>query len=243
MNHPILLSGHQPEFWPWMGFFHKIYIADKFAIVDHINFQKKNYQDRIRIRTNHDGLFKWIHVPIQKTGDIRFTPINEIMIDNQINWKEEQLLLLKNSYQKAPYFNEVFKFINEIYDATYLKLADLNITIIKKLCEKMDIQKQIFLTSEHNIHGQKTELLVNMCKIFNCAGYISGETAKVYFDPLLFKNNKLIHKFRITPRFEYDSFWKPFLPGMSILDCLFSTGFCKTEDIIKKTDYVLEKSQ
>lgn len=234
-----MLSGHQPEFWPWLGYFHKVFIADKFAIVDHINFQKKNYQDRIKIRTNQGDSFKWIHVAIYKTGDIRFIPINEIKINNERKWKEEQLTLLKNSYGKAPCFDEIFQFIKGIYEHDYSRLSDLNIEIIKKLCERLNIDTPIFITSNYNIPGQKTELLVNMCKTFNCDGYISGETAKTYFDPSIFKNNKLIHKFRITPKFAYISFWKPFMPGMSILDCLFSVGFKEAENIIKREQYEL----
>ncbi len=61
----MILVGHQPEYLPYLGFFYKVGKADKFVFVNHVQFQKKGFQNRNRIRTGigSDG-WTWLTIPV-----------------------------------------------------------------------------------------------------------------------------------------------------------------------------------
>ena len=47
-----VVSIHQPEYLPWLGFFKKMMNSELFVFLDDVQFRKKGWQNRNRIRTN-----------------------------------------------------------------------------------------------------------------------------------------------------------------------------------------------
>ena len=41
---------HQPEFMPWLGYFHKMKMADVYVILDKVQFKKRYFENRNYIR-------------------------------------------------------------------------------------------------------------------------------------------------------------------------------------------------
>ena len=99
----MIVAGHQPEFIPYMGFFSKISKADVFVIVDHIQFNKKYFQNRNKIKTREGWM--WLTVPVITKG--RFEQkIREVEINNSLNWQRKHWASITLNYQKAPFFKE-----------------------------------------------------------------------------------------------------------------------------------------
>ncbi len=44
-----VVSIHQPNFFPWYPFFHKLKQADMFVILENCQFEKNNYQNRFNL--------------------------------------------------------------------------------------------------------------------------------------------------------------------------------------------------
>ena len=63
---PMRLVGHQPEFLPWLGFFHKLTLGDMYMIVDNVQFKKKHFENRNRIYARGEAL--WLTVPVHTQG-------------------------------------------------------------------------------------------------------------------------------------------------------------------------------
>jgi hypothetical protein len=57
----MVLAIHQPQYMPWVGYFHKMASADLFVFLDDVQFKKNEWQHRNRIR-NADG-WQWLSVP------------------------------------------------------------------------------------------------------------------------------------------------------------------------------------
>src|SRR5262249_5427777 len=69
---PVLVAGHQPHYLPWIGYFNKIEQSSRFCLVDSVQFVKKWFQNRNKIRTKTGDV--WLTVPV-KTHDRFEQPI------------------------------------------------------------------------------------------------------------------------------------------------------------------------
>ena len=72
---------HQANYFPYLGFFHKINQADVFVIQDDIKFVNK-VTNRNKIISSSG--YTWINVPIKKGH--KSLPIMDVKINNEIPW-------------------------------------------------------------------------------------------------------------------------------------------------------------
>jgi len=232
----MILVGHQPEYLSYVGFFYKAAKADKFIFVDHVQFLKKSFQNRnkIRIAPGSSG-WTWLTVPIITKGK-RFQKINEVEIDNSVRWGEKHWKTIYFNYKERPFFNDHKDFFENLYAKKWEMLADLNEEIICYLFEKLGIGAPIYKSSDYNFNGAKTDLLIEMCDKLGADTYLSGVGAKTsgYVAEEEFKKHGLHHIFSDFEHPVYVQKFKPFIPGMSIIDFLFNCGAEQFKEMIKK---------
>ena len=168
---------HQPEHFPYMGFFEKLKACDVFVLLDDVQYKKNNFQNRNRF-LNKQGIEEWFTVQIEKGSSRRL--INEIKVSKQTLWKEKIINKLKHNFKKDYSF---------IYD--YDLLVDINKASIEYAMKKMKIEKQIVKSSDIEKSGKKTELLISICKSLGASSYVSGIGGKNYLDIELFKKNNI----------------------------------------------------
>lgn len=225
----MILTGHQPEYLPYIGFFNKIMHADKFVLVDHIQFNKKNWQNRNKIRTVNGWV--WLTVPVYSKN--KFTQsINEVEINNTGRWKDKHWKTIYLNYKKAPYFNDFADFFKNIYARSWIKLVNLNEEIIRYLFTVLKINIKIYKSSELNVEGKKTDLVIDLCKKLNADAYLSGEGAKEYINESTFRETGLKSYFRKMEHPIYKQQFESFEPYISVIDLLFNCGAKKSSKII-----------
>ena len=81
---------HQPDFMPYAGFFHRFLNADLYIALDHVQFVKgtsRAWTHRDKIKTTKGD--QWLTVST-KSAPLN-TPINQIQLSDDINWKENNL--------------------------------------------------------------------------------------------------------------------------------------------------------
>ena len=86
-------------------------------------------------------------------------------------------------------FNLDSDLLNFIYDGD--SLVSMNHRSITHCRTKLKIKTDVVLSSDLNVGGSKTELLVNLCKEVGATTYLSGKGGLDYLDKDLFKNIKL----------------------------------------------------
>lgn len=235
----MILSGHQPEYLPYLGFFYKVAKADKFVLVDHVQYLQKSFQNCNRVRTapGANG-FTWLTVPVASRGK-RYQKINEAAIDNSTVWGKKHWKTIYLNYKKAPFFSEHEDFFEKLYLKKWDKLADLTETIIYYLVERLGIKTPLVKSSDYNFTGKKTDLLIEMCRQFGADAYLSGSgvrnyadegkieketTKKSYVDEEKFKASGLKHIFSDFHQPVYPQKFKPFISNFSVIDLLFNCG-------------------
>lgn len=95
----------QPGYLPWLGFFELMYNCDIFVLLDDVQYTKKDWRSRNRIRTK--GGWIWLTVPVF-TKNKRFQFINEVKINYFEDWGRKHLESIKINYSRTRYFNIYF---------------------------------------------------------------------------------------------------------------------------------------
>jgi hypothetical protein len=166
---------HQPEHFPYMGFFEKMKSADLFVILDNVKFQgKRSWQNRNLIKLKNGTDF-WLTVPIAKNSyDLK---INEVQIAPDYGWKKKLLKTVKLNLGVD---------LTDVYNSE--TLMEVNMKSIKYCREQLDITTPMVFASDMDILGTKTERIYNICKNVNATKYISGLGSKDYMDLSVFKD-------------------------------------------------------
>ena len=226
----MIVTIHQPEHMPWLGFFDKVRQADTVVLLDNVQFRKNYFQNRNKIRTQNG--WAWITAPIVKAGHDLL--INEVKIAPENKWKIENWNLINSAYQKAPYFKKYGEDTRKIYLNDWERLCDLNIALINYFLKILGIERNVAIASKLGIQPGKggTEVNLNICREMDADIYLSGISGKDYLEESKFTGQgiKVIYQEFYHPI--YKQLYEPFLPGMSIIDLLFNHGD-KSPDILK----------
>lgn len=225
----MIISAHQPEYLPYLGFFYKMAKADKFILVDKIQFSTGGFQNRNRIRTasDHRG-WAWLTVPVISSGR-GYQEINEVKIDNSIPWGRQHWKAVYFNYKKTPFFDMYEEFFKKLYSKKWQKLADLNETIIYYIKDELGIKTPIAKSLEPEVKGDKIDRIINLCKEFKADSYLSGPGAKnpgekSYVEEEKFENKNFKLIFSDFNHPVYPQRFEPFLQNMSVIDLLFNCG-------------------
>lgn len=224
----MIISAHQPEYLPYLGFFYKMAKADKFILVDHIQYYDGSFQNRNRIRSSNSQGWLWLTVPVITSGK-GYQKINEVKIDNSTPWARQHWKAIYFNYKRSPFFDMYSDSFKKMYLKNWNKISDLNENIIFYLKEKIGIETPIAKSSDYDFKGHKADLIVEICKKFEAETYLSGpgltaEGGKHYIEgeKLGINNIKLIFTEFKHPI--YPQRFTPFLEKMSAIDLLFNCG-------------------
>jgi len=228
----MIIAVHQPEYLPYIGFFHKLMNCDKFVLLDHVQFSKNVFQNRNRIRMDTGEVM--LTVPIFTKGK-HDQSISEVQIDNKRNWQNKHWRSIVLNYHKAEFFDEYKKFFEEIYSKKWETLTPLNETIIRYLANQLGINIEMVKSSEFKPAGSKTDMLIEICKKLNANTYLSGEGGRRYVDITKFEANDTTCLFTNFKHPNYIQQFEPFIPNMSVIDLMFNHGSKTSRKLIQKS--------
>ena len=216
----MIVSIHQPDYIPYLGYFYKIEKSDLFIFLDDVQFSNNNMHHWNKIKTPQGECR--LKIPVKYDfGD----HINEVSTKDQLNWKQKHLKTIEMNYSRCRYFNEIFKEFKMILLENYTNLSYMNIAINMHICKKFEFKTNYQLASNFAIKTKKENRVIDICKAAGANTYISGNGARVYQSSEHFKDNGINLVYTNYSSFEYDQQWKGFLPNLSVLDYIFNCGY------------------
>lgn len=211
----------QPGYLPWLGFFELMYKCDVFVLFDDVQYTKKDWRNRNRIRTKQGWI--WLTVPVC-TKNKRLQLINETKIKPCVNWRQKHLRALEINYRKAKYFNSYVSYFERLYAIDWEYLADLNAEIISWIAKTLNIKTSIIRSSVLNTKGKKEDKIINICKKLGAVELYDSKAAQNILDLEKFNQEKIRIEFQDYQHPVYKQIYEPFLPYMSAIDLLFQYG-------------------
>ena len=213
---------HQPQYLPWLPYFLKIQQCDVFIILDTVSFQKNGLQNRNQIKTAQGP--HWLTVPVyQNLGQKIF----DVRIDNSSDWRRKHWQTIKHNYGKTQAFKSFEKDLEDIYLREWDGLCELNIGMMQMMMRLMKINTPVLRSSQMNVTGIASDLVLNLCLEVGAKRYITGIGGEGYLNPRGFQNAglELVYKESTLPEGYPQLFPRAgFINYLSALDILLNCG-------------------
>jgi hypothetical protein len=224
---------HQPDFLPYIGFFHRLVHADMFIVLDNaqfVNGTSKSWTHRDKIKTPQGE--KWISLSLQKTS--LNTPISDVLLSNATDWRSSNLNVIKTHYQKAPFFQEIFPEIERLYAFKCERMMDFNMESIKLLLKLFGIDVQIVYASAYpEVTTMSNQRIVDLVKKVGGTKYLSGVGARAYYDPAPFEAGGVEVQWQEFIHPTYPQMYGEFIPFLSSIDLFFNCGIVESRKILR----------
>lgn len=127
----------QSNYIPWKGYIDAIALVDEFILYDDVQYTRRDWRNRNKIKTPQ-GLV-WLTIPVEVKGKY-YQKIKEVKVSDH-RWVEKHLKTIKHNYARAGCFDEVFPFIEQIYEQAtgYSFLSDINYLFLSEICKYLGI--------------------------------------------------------------------------------------------------------
>lgn len=220
-----LVAIHQPNFFPWLGFFDKIRRADAFIFLDDVDYPRAgsgsmgSWTNRVRICIQ--GEARWITCPVQRMP--LGSPISAARIDDSQPWRQKLLRTLEVNYRRSPRYVDAMALLQPLIETTEQRLADLNMGAVAAIAAHLGVSARFMRQSALAYSGQATDLLVSLVRAAGGNAYLAGGGAGGYQVDAAFAGSGLELVMQgFTPR-PYGDLAR-FLPGLSVIDYLMHDG-------------------
>ncbi|MBE2986048.1 WbqC family protein [Campylobacter sp. RM12920] len=212
----------QSNYIPWKGYFDLINMVDEFIFYDDMQYTKRDWRNRNKIKTLN-GL-AWLSIPVEVKGKF-FQKINETKISEK-DWVKKHWQSISHNYSKAKYFKDYKDIFEDLYlNCSEEYLSQINYKFITTINKILDIDTKLRWSSEFKLIDGQTEKLIGICKECDADIYLSGPAAKDYFDEGLAEKEGIKMEWMDYSGYkEYTQLHPPFEHGVSILDLLFNEG-------------------
>jgi hypothetical protein len=230
----LIISIHQPSYFPWLGMLDKIRKCDVFMVMDEVQLSDSAYQHRNLFLTA-DGNPKFLTIPLVKKNYLK-RPFREIEIASP-DWRVKHLNFIWNTYRKHPYANEVMSRVATFYATEYDLLADAVVASMRLSFEFFGIKTRMILqsTMDYDRSLRRGELVIALVRAAGGNCYISGTGAQSYLEESAFTGGLSLR---------YNIFHHPiyaqkgaatFQAGLACLDVLFNLGIDGARSLLAGT--------
>ncbi len=225
---------HQPNFFPWLGYFDKLARSDVFVLLDHVQFPKTGGIWSNRVKLAIGGEARWITAPIVRTvhGVRRY---DEVEFQPGQSWREKFVKTLAANYAKATHYRACMEWLEPIILDPEPRLARYNRNAIVQIAGHIGLRTDhMRSSSELAVQGHATELLIGLTHAVAADSYLCGGGADGYQDDDAFASAGIALRYQAFPHPVYpQGRSESFLPGLSIIDALMHCGAAGVRNMLQ----------
>jgi hypothetical protein len=214
----------QPTYLPWLGYVDLIDQVDKFVFLDSVQFEKRSWQQRNRIKGPHGLILLTVPVMVKQRFDQAIAHV-------AISEPQERLKhgrAVEMNYRRARYFEKYWPDFSSALETGWRTglLCDLNIALIRWCMQQLGIDKPVVRASEMMPTGKRSGLLANLCEHLRADQYLSplGSAAYLLEEEEQFGSRQIEVTFQHYEHPEYEQLFPPFVPYASVIDLIFNLG-------------------
>ncbi|GAP21742.1 WbqC family protein [Leptolinea tardivitalis] len=215
----------QSMYFPWVGMLEQIRLADSYVYYDDVQFShgvSNNRINRIQVKTEQGQ--KWMTIPIR---DFHFgQKIDEVLIDDRKDWRNQHRQILQQAYKGAPFKNEMLELVDRVFSKSFTTLADVARASTMELAEYFDIvEGKMFVDSKTmNIGGSSDKRVLDIVLALGGNIYVTGLGARNYMDFEMFNTAGVQVRFMQYRCIPYPQLHGEFTPYVTGLDLVANCG-------------------
>jgi len=227
---------HQPNFFPWLGYFDKIARADEFIFMDNVQFPKTGGVWSNRVKLMIGGEARWVTAAIDRNySGIR--QIREMYFLSSNPWRQKMLKSLESNYRKHPFYTDVMTPLESLIMNPESNIAEYNIYAVTEICKLIGLEhNKLRRSSEFETDKVSNELLCELTSQVGGTVYMCGGGADGYQDEQVFQKLRIQLKYQHFKHPEYNQYGrKSFTSGLSLIDSAMNLGWKPLANILSGT--------
>jgi hypothetical protein len=177
----MIVAAHQPAYLPWLGYLAKLAAADRFVVMDDLQYEAQNFQNRNRIKLDTGPA--WITVPVERGS------LCDRIVDKRIahttnprhDWRRRTWATIETHYRRAPFFARYAPELRAIYDEDWTSLVDLDLRMLELARGWFGITTPIVRSSTLALAGAKTDRIVSLVRAVGATTYLSGSGGSTHY--------------------------------------------------------------
>lgn len=229
----MIVSINQPAYLPWLGYFERIAVSDLHIVLDHVQFEKNSFTNRNKARTK-DGS-TWLTVPLATKGKFGDLAIRTLEFAPNDPWARKHWATLKMNYAKAPFFRQYAPVYEALYAQSWTGFMPMCRAFLEQHLRDLRIATTLRYSSEMDVEGAKSELVLNLCRAVGATTYLSGALGRNYLDEAAFTAAGLQVRYQDYAHPTYTQCQPGFEPYMGILDLIFNHGPAARDILLGKS--------
>lgn len=170
---------------PWLGYFQLISKCDLFILLDDVQFTRRDWRNRNKIRTRQGD--RWLTIPLKQSGNYD-ARIDEMVVSDPL-WMQTHYDILAANYRTAPGWKRYYDELEWCYIDAPEHLSGINRRFLELGMRWLGIGTSLAWSTDYDSGGTKSAKLVDLCRACGATCYLSGPTAKAYLDERLFNAN------------------------------------------------------
>lgn len=208
---------HQPQYFPWPPYVHKVLSADIFVYLDSVQFSKNGVQNRNQIKTAQGPL--WLTIPVRNH-------LGQLLKDTKVaepgatrkHWKT-----IKTSYARTPGFARWQGELEHLLDRDTEFLLESAIDSTEWMLSKLNVRTERIKASElDGLAGEASKLVASICRALRATSYLTGTGALAYLDDRDFAEIGCEVVVQQWKPFTHEQVNGDFVPDLSTLDLLLN---------------------
>ena len=216
----MIVAIHQPQYLPWLGFFDKMDQAGSFVLLDNVQYKRREWQNRNRIKTAQG--VQWLTVPV--SGEY-LACIDAVAVEEGENWRHKHWETLRRNYHRAPCWEGACASLESLYAARRDLLSEVNGASIAWLREQLGIVTPLHWASQMaGLSEDPTGRLVDICRALGASAYLSGVDGAKYMDLGQFASAGIEVIFQHYEHPAYPQLFGEFASHLSALDLVLNCG-------------------
>ena len=228
-----IVSIHQPNYLPWLGYFHKISYSDVFVFLDDVQYSPKSYTNRCAVARNAESTRLSIPVSHERWD----VTIKNVQIDTR-KFARKHLETFRHIYGKCRAFDDVMSIISPPYQLGSTDLASFNMMLITAISDFLNFNTSFVKQSDLQVSSAKNQLMVDISIATECNLFVSGVGARDYIE------GEEAGYYDAGVRLAFQNFSHPvyrqrspdFVSGCSVVDLLFNAGEKAAEVIVSQEE-------
>lgn len=171
----MIVAAHQPAYLPWLGYLDKLAKADVFVVMDDLQYEGQNFQNRNRVKLDRGP--HWLTVPLYRgaqTDRVMDKRIDNTGRGGRHHWQRRTWRTLEVHYVRSPHFARYAPALEDTFRQRWDSLVELDLHMLDLARQWFGITRPIVRASSLGLSGAKTDRIRSLCEAVGAHAYLSG---------------------------------------------------------------------